>query len=102
MVNMGKGFPGGSAVKNLPAHAGAGGSSLGREDLLEEEMATHSSLAWKIPQRGGCWTTVCGVAESNTTEETEHSRTIWEKGRIKSDHSELSSLGNWEVGGVLK
>ena len=51
MVNMGKGFPGGSAVKNLPAHAGAGGSSLGREDPLEEEMATHSSIiAWKILQ----------------------------------------------------
>ena len=51
MVNMGKGFPGGSAVKNFPAHAGAGGSSLGREDPLEEEMATHSSIiAWKILQ----------------------------------------------------
>ena len=51
MVNMGKGFPGGSAVKNLPAHAGAGGSSLSREDPLEEEMATHSSIiAWKILQ----------------------------------------------------
>ena len=26
--------------------------SLGREDLLEKEMATHSSiLAWKIPRR---------------------------------------------------
>ena len=23
--------------------------SLGREDLLEKEMATHSILAWKIP-----------------------------------------------------
>ena len=25
--------------------------SLGLEDPLEEEMATHSSIAWKIPQR---------------------------------------------------
>ena len=24
--------------------------SLGPEDPLEEEMATHSSIAWKIPQ----------------------------------------------------
>ena len=41
------GFPGGSAVKNLPAKAGdAGevGSSLGWEDPLEEGMATHSSI----------------------------------------------------------
>ena len=31
--------------------------SLGREDLLEEEMATHSSiLAWRIP-----WTEEPGV-----------------------------------------
>ena len=38
--------------------------SLGREDLLEKEMATYSStLAWKIP-----WTeaTVHGVAKSWT------------------------------------
>ena len=40
--------------------------SLGREDPLEEEMATYSSiLAWEIPQGHG-W--VHGVAESDTTE----------------------------------
>ena len=45
------GFPGGSVVKNLPANAGDLGSiPRGQEDLLEKEMATHSSiLAWKIP-----------------------------------------------------
>jgi len=33
-------------VKNLPTMR----KSLGREDPLEEEMATHSSiLAWRIP-----------------------------------------------------
>ena len=37
-------------VKNPPATAGEAGRSLGREDPLEEEMATHSSiLAWRIP-----------------------------------------------------
>ena len=47
------GFPGDSAVKNLPAvqemqETRAG--SLGHEDPLEEGMATHSSiLAWRIP-----------------------------------------------------
>ena len=43
------GFPSGSVVKNLPASTGDVGS-LGGEDALQEEMATHSSiLAWKIP-----------------------------------------------------
>ena len=36
-------------VKNPPANAGEMGSSLGPEDPLKEEMATHSSiLAYKI------------------------------------------------------
>ena len=46
------GFSGGSAVKNPPANADAETwvQSLGQEDPLEKEMATHSStLAWKIP-----------------------------------------------------
>ena len=43
------GFPGGSVVKNLPANAEDTGS-LGQEDPLGKEMATHSSsLAWRIP-----------------------------------------------------
>ena len=37
-------------VKHLPKIKGYLGPSLGQEDLLEKEMATHSSiLAWKIP-----------------------------------------------------
>ena len=36
-------------VKNLPAVQETQVLSLGREDLLEKEMATHSSiLVWKI------------------------------------------------------
>ena len=47
-----KGSPGGSVVKNPPASAGDGGSIPGSEDLLEKEMATHSSIfAWEIPWR---------------------------------------------------
>ena len=43
------GFPGGSAVKNLPAMQEMGSESLGLEDPLENDMATHSSiLAWKF------------------------------------------------------
>ena len=37
-------------VKSLPAMWETWVQCLGREDLLEKEMATHSSiLAWKIP-----------------------------------------------------
>ena len=37
-------------VKRLPTVREAWVQSLGREDLLEKEMVTHSStLAWKIP-----------------------------------------------------
>ena len=37
-------------VKNLPAMQETWVPSLGREDPVEERMATHSSiLAWKIP-----------------------------------------------------
>ena len=38
-------------VKNLPAKQEIQIRSLGQEDSLEKEMATHSSiLAWEIPQ----------------------------------------------------
>ena len=40
----------GSAVNNLPAKEKTWVRSLGQEDPLEKEMATHSSiLAWEIP-----------------------------------------------------
>ena len=51
----GAGFPKGASlvtqtVKNLPAMQETRVQSLGREDPLEEDMATHSSiLAWRIP-----------------------------------------------------
>ena len=45
------GFPAGSAVKKLRAMQETQVPFLDREDSLEEELATHSSiLAWKIPQ----------------------------------------------------
>ena len=43
-------FPGGTVVKKQPAKQEMWVLSLGQEDLLEKEMATHSSiLAWEIP-----------------------------------------------------
>ena len=59
-----KGFPGGSVVKNPPFLQGSGETlvrSLGWEDPVEKEMATHSSiLAWEIP-----WTEKPGGLQSN-------------------------------------
>ena len=47
-------------VKNLPTLRDTEVQSLGREDLLEREMATHSStLAWEIP-----WTEKPGRLQS--------------------------------------
>ena len=50
-------------VKNPPAMRENWVQSLGWEDPLEEEMATHSSiLAWRIPTDKGAWqATVHGV-----------------------------------------
>ena len=43
-------------VKNPPAMQKTGVQSLGREDLLEEWMATYSSIsAWEIPVDRGAW-----------------------------------------------
>ena len=54
------GFPGDSVVKNLPAKQETQIGSLGWEDPLEKEMASHSSvLAWEIP-----WTEELGGLES--------------------------------------
>ena len=63
------GFPGGSAVKNPPAMQEMLVPSLGWEDPLEKEMATHSSiLAWEILWTREDWqATVHGITKSRTT-----------------------------------
>ena len=61
-------FPGGSAVKNVPAMQEMRVWTLDREDPLEEGTATSSSiLSWRIPwteEPGGAM--VHGVAKSQT------------------------------------
>ena len=55
-------------LKHLPAMRETQVQSLGREDPLEKEMATHSSiLAWRIPwtEEPG-WATVHRVTKSWT------------------------------------
>ena len=58
-------------VKHLPTMREPRVQSLGREDLLEKEMATHPSiLAWRIPwteELGGLQP--MGRKESDTTEQ---------------------------------
>ena len=55
-------------VKNLPAVEQTCIQSLGQKDLLEKEMATHSSsLAWKIP-----WTEEPGRLQSMESRRVGH------------------------------
>ena len=58
-------------VKNTPAMQETWLQSLGWEDPLEKELATHSSiLAWRIPMGKGAWqATVLLHKESDTTEQ---------------------------------
>ena len=55
-------------VKSLPAMRETQVRSLGREDPLEKEMATHSSiLAWNIPMDREAWrATAHGALKSQT------------------------------------
>ena len=65
---LSRGFPDGSAVKNLLVKQETWVQSLGQEDPLEAEMATHSSiLAWKIP-----WSEESGELQSMGLQRVEH------------------------------
>ena len=77
------GFPGGSVVKDLPANQETWVQSLGREDALEKEMATHcSSLAWEIP-----WTEESGGLQSMRLQESDTALQL-----NNSNNKETSSL----------
>ena len=55
-------------VKSLPTMLETWVRSLGQEDTLEKEMATHSStLAWKIP-----WTEELGRLPSMGSQRVKH------------------------------
>ena len=57
-------------VKRLPTMREAQVQSLGQEDLLDKEMATHSStLAWKIP-----WMEEPGRLQSTRSQRVRHDR----------------------------
>ena len=80
-----------SVVKKPRAMQEARVRSLGREDALEEGMATHCSiLVWRIPGRaepGGA--TAHGVAQSDATE---HTLLVWKQtGALRSLYGLLRS-----------
>ena len=59
-------------VKRLPTMLETWVQSLGREDLLEKEMATHSSiLAWKIP-----WMEEPGRLQSGSLKESDTTESL--------------------------
>ena len=60
--------PEGIHKNNLPAMQETWIPSLGWEDPLEEDMATHSSiLVWRIPMDRGAWRAIVhGVTKSQT------------------------------------
>ena len=64
LINLG--FPGGTVVKNPSANSGDAGEcvrSLGWEDPLEKEMASHSCLRNSL-DRGAWWATVHEITKS--------------------------------------
>ena len=75
--------------KNLPANAGGAGDrrqetrvwSLGGEDPLEQEMATHSSiLAWEIP-----WAEEPGRLQSMRSQGVRHARLSMRVSTVRND-----------------
>ena len=74
------GFPGGSVVKNLPAHArdARDAGSLGQEDPLEKEMGTHSSI---MPGEFHGWRGLVGYSPGRCKESdmTEHAKSARKK-----------------------
>ena len=75
-------------VKRLPTVRETRVQSLGWEDRLEKEMATHSSiLAWKIP-----WTKEPGRLESVGSQRVRHDWATFFHFHVSYDHLYIPSL----------
>ena len=73
-------------VKILPATQESWVQSLGWEDPLEENLATHSSiLAWRIPIDRGAWWAYSpwGGNELDTTEQLNNNRQTFQTETLK-------------------
>ena len=86
---LGKGpLPGGSVAKNLPAMQETPVQSLGREDPLEEEMATHAGiLAWEIP-----WTEEPGNLHSMESQKSQTGLCNYTTTDLKNYETKLSRV----------
>ena len=96
------GFPGSSDGKVSAYHAGDPVRLLGREDSLEKEMATDSSIhAWKIP-----WTEEPGGLQSMGSQRVGHNSFTFKPGinsdlvlsRVFSPISVVNSEATWTMG----
>ena len=99
-IEHGEGFPGGSVVKNLPAMQEMQGPSLGWEDPLEKEMATHSSiLAWRIPwtEESGRGAPVLGLSKvSESVQSLSHVR-LFATPLAATCQASLSITNSWNL-----
>ena len=87
------------SVKSLPAMQVTQAQSLSREDPLEKDMATHSSiLAWKIP-----WTEPGGLqsmgSQSQTQLSDEHTKQSQTHG-CRGQMGRCQEVGSWGRDGV--
>ena len=75
-------------VKNLAAMQETWVRFLGREDPLETEMATHSSIfAWRIP-----WTEEPGRLQSMGSQESDMTERLERDGSENITHSQLNGI----------
>ena len=80
-------------VKHLPTMQETRVQSLGREDPLEKEMATHSSIsAWKIP-----WTEEPGRLQSMGSQRLRHDFSTTEINSLFFSTTEINSLSTRNV-----
>ena len=80
-------------VKHLPTMQETQFQSLGWEDLLEKEMATHSSiLAWKIP-----WTEEPGRLQSMGLQRVGYNGATSHSHSLTHTHSLCLSCGMWTL-----
>ena len=95
-------FPGDSVVKNSLPEQKMQVRSLGWEDLLEKEMAIHSStLAWEIPwteEPGGLQSTGPQKSWTQLSDQTTTAKFLWagrQAGSLKSEKSPGFTVRFW-------
>ena len=88
-------------VKNPPAIWETWVQSVGWEDPLKEDMATHSSiLAWRISMDRGVWcATVHGVTKSQTRQKLSIAHIMYKHRKQHRSSWASKTAGNEEVPG---